>query len=237
MNLVIKLLSDTTFGRGDGVAGLVDEEIEYDSMTGLPIIRGRTLKGLLVEECANILYALQYQSNNANFQKIRDAAKWLFGEGGSTLNEGAHMRIGRGELPTDLRQYVLSLLENASEKKSSAEPSQESSGEYTVTQILDSLTTIRRQTAVNEVTGTPEDGSLRASRVALRDLTFRAVLDFDQKPNQIHLALLAACASCIRRVGSGRNRGRGRVETRIEGTNLNFDELLKAFEKLAGGVA
>ena len=56
--LTIELLTDTTFGRGDGVAGLVDEEVEHDSQTGLPIIRGRTLKGLLVEECANLLYAL-----------------------------------------------------------------------------------------------------------------------------------------------------------------------------------
>ena len=29
--LKIKLLSDTTFGRGDGVAGIADQEVEHDS--------------------------------------------------------------------------------------------------------------------------------------------------------------------------------------------------------------
>ncbi|PVE30161.1 hypothetical protein DC030_15410, partial [Enterococcus faecalis] len=54
----LKLLSDATFGRGDGVSGLVDEEVEHDARTGLPLVRGRTLKGLLVEGCADIFYAL-----------------------------------------------------------------------------------------------------------------------------------------------------------------------------------
>lgn len=31
LELHLKLLSDATFGRGDGVAGLVDAEVEHDS--------------------------------------------------------------------------------------------------------------------------------------------------------------------------------------------------------------
>ena len=55
--LKIKLLSDTTFGRGDGVAGLVDQEVEHDPY-GFPYLRGRTLKGLLSEECDNLIAIL-----------------------------------------------------------------------------------------------------------------------------------------------------------------------------------
>jgi hypothetical protein len=29
--LRIQLLSDATFGRGDGVAGLIDQEVEHDA--------------------------------------------------------------------------------------------------------------------------------------------------------------------------------------------------------------
>ena len=43
--LKMLLLSDTTFGRGDGVAGLIDQEVEHDP-NGFPYLRGRTLKGL-----------------------------------------------------------------------------------------------------------------------------------------------------------------------------------------------
>jgi hypothetical protein len=37
--LVVELLSDTTFGRGEGTAGLVDVEIEHDSYPGLSLNR------------------------------------------------------------------------------------------------------------------------------------------------------------------------------------------------------
>jgi hypothetical protein len=215
LTLTVELLSDTTFGRGDGVAGLVDEEIEHDSATGLPIIRGRTLKGLLVEECANILYALRSRPDLEDFNKT---AAWLFGSGGSTLADGAHMRIGRGELPHDLQQQVRYSIQTQ---------------KYGAAEILESLTTIRRQTSVDEETGIPADRSLRASRVALRSLTFRAALDFDQEPEAHHLALLAACAASVRRAGSGRNRGRGRVEIRVEGPDFDFDGYLEHFASLA----
>jgi hypothetical protein len=219
---VITLLSDTTFGRGDGVAGLVDEEIEHDPATGLPIIRGRTLKGLLVEECANILYALR---SHPELDACERTAEWLFGSGGSTLAHGAHMRIGRGELPHDLQQQVQHSIQSNNETNDETEGP-------TAGEILESLTTIRRQTAVDEETGVPADRSLRASRVALRGLTFRAALDFDQEPETHHLALLSACAASVRRAGSGRNRGRGRVEVRIEGPGFDFDAHLKRFGAL-----
>ena len=58
--LKIKLLSDTTFGRGDGVAGLIDQEVEHDPY-GFPYLRGRTLKGLLSEEFDNLVAVLPNQ--------------------------------------------------------------------------------------------------------------------------------------------------------------------------------
>lgn len=210
LTLTIELLTDTTFGRGDGVAGLLDEEVEHDSRTGLPIIRGRTVKGLLVEECANLLYVLPERAD------LETAAKWLFGSGGSTLGDGAHMRVGSCELPFDLRQQV-------------------QASDYKLGDILGSLTTIRRQTAMNEETGTPADRSLRGSRVVIRGLTFSAALDFDYDPNPVHLALLAACAALVRRAGSGRNRGRGHIKMRIEGSKFDFAQQINEFERLVKG--
>ncbi len=212
LTLKIELLSDTTFGRGDGVVGLVDAEVEHDASTGLPIIRGRTLKGLLVEACADILYAL------GNPENLTEAAGWLFGIGGSNLDSQAHMRVGRAELPSDLVAYV---------KGQSFKP----------TQILESLTSIRRQTAVDESRfGVPQDKSLRSARVVLRGLAFSAPLHFDQKPDDPLLALLAACAANLKRGGSGRNRGRGRLKVQLEGATKSHDELLKQFEAQIGGV-
>ncbi len=213
-HLEIELLRDTTFGRGDGVVSLVDEEVEHDAATGLPIIRGRTLKGLLVEACADILHAL------GNPDSLVERAQWLFGIGGSDLNSQAHMRIGRAELPADLVRHVRYQVD---QKK------------CTTTEILESLTAIRRQTAVDEGKyGVPQNQTLRSSRVVLRGLTFMAPLHFDQKPEQEHLALLAACAAGVKRGGSGRNRGRGKLRVRLKGAAQSHEALLAAFEKMIG---
>src|SRR5947209_3452288 len=75
LDIHLTLLSDGTFGRGDGVASLVDEEVEYNPQTGLPEIGARRLKGLLVEECANILFGLN-RAGVAAGSKLEGAAQW-----------------------------------------------------------------------------------------------------------------------------------------------------------------
>ncbi|MEH1992110.1 RAMP superfamily CRISPR-associated protein [Nostoc sp.] len=192
--LKIKLLSDATFGRGDGVAGSVDQEVEHDTY-GFPYLRGRTLKGLLSEECDNFIAIL---SDNIR-QHWEDVACQLFGKPGSSLDTIAQIQIGDACLPEDLRQVVGYDLKQKNSKLNK-------------TDILESLTTIRRQTSINPKTGTPDNKSLRSSRVILRELEFIAPLSFESTPNDNVLALLSVTAFALRRIGSGRNRGRGYVK-------------------------
>lgn len=192
--LQLTLLSDATFGRGDGVAGLVDVEVEHD-VYGLPYLRGRTLKGLLAEECANILFGLQQAA------RWQQAAQSLFGQPGSNLEDGAGLHVGDAALPAALRAAIAADL-------------QADKPAYTPNDILESLTAIRNQTAMDE-TGVPEKGSLRAMRVILRGTVFEADLHFPSPPKENALALLAACAKALRRVGTGRNRGRGQVRVTL----------------------
>lgn len=208
LNLQLTLKSDTTFGRGEGLAGLIDVEVEHDRY-GLPFLRGRVLKGLLVEECANTLWALKLQ-NNARLGEFERAALFLFGQPGSTLNDDAHMRVGAALLPDELRRAVASDVD---------------AKRLTTADALDSLTALRRQTAVDEETHAPEEGSLRTLRVILRETVFTARLRFEQKPDLAERepdlaeqepdaaarALLVACVKSLRRAGLGRNRGRGRL--------------------------
>jgi hypothetical protein len=199
LELHLTLKSDATFGRGDGVVGLVDAEVEHDAETGFPYIRGRVLKGLLVEECANLLFALRQQSPTA-YNRFAKAAKFLFGQPGSTLEDDAALRVGPALLPEKLRETVAADVK--AERRRPAD-------------VLESLTDIRRQTAVDEETGAPAKGSLRAVRVVLRETSLVARLDFVEKPSDDALALLSTCGICLRRGGTGRNRGRGRLEVRL----------------------
>lgn len=193
--LCFTLLSDATFGRGEGLAGLVDQEVDHDRY-GLPYLRGRTLKGLLNEECANILYALEQQGDDP--ARWKKAAQRLLGGPGSTLADDALLRVGDARLPADLRRAVRQALEA---KGATLRPAD----------VLDSLTTIRRQTAVNEKTGVPDEGTLRAMRVVLRQTPFEARLTFPGGTEPDDLPLLAACILALRQAGTGRNRGRGRL--------------------------
>lgn len=225
--LRFELLSDTTFGRGDGVAGWVDQEVEHDA-DGLPFLHGRTLKGLLREEGVNILFALQRTTGRAverNGQWI-EAAERLFGEPGSTAAAQASVAYGDACLPAAIRAAVYyELAERRPKRNPALQPAD----------VLESLTAVRRQTAMDEM-GVPEKASLRAMRVVLRKTVFEADIVFGQPPGATDLAFLAACVKALRHAGSGRNRGRGKlISTLHDETGKDVtDQHLAAFEAEVG---
>lgn len=220
LQLHLTLLSDATFGRGDGVAGLVDQEVEYDVTTGLPFLRGRTLRGLLVEECANILAVLPEAARH----RFDQVAERLFGAPGSGIGTEGCLTIGAAELPEAVRQAVTAAVE---------------AKQIHPTAVLDSLTAIRRQTAVND-TGAPDEGSLRSMRVILRQTQFMANIEFISDGNQAEddaaLALLAAATLALRRAGTGRNRGRGRLKAYLQDEAYTAAQLVR-FQQLVTGEA
>ncbi|MEG3980487.1 RAMP superfamily CRISPR-associated protein [Microcoleus sp. T3B2] len=196
----IKLLSDTTFGRGDGVAGLIDQEVEHDSF-GFPYLRGRTLKGLLSEESDNLMAVLTNHK-----QDWETVACNLFGTLGSTIGTMGAVHVGDACLPEDLREAVAFQIQDKT---------------LTKTEVLDSLTSIRRQTSIDPQSGTPDEGSLRSFRVVLRDRCFTADLIFEKMPSDEMLSLVAVGSLALRRLGSGRNRGRGHVKCTLHDADGN----------------
>lgn len=192
----IRLLSDTTFGRGDGVAGIIDREVEQDA-DGMPYLRGRTLKGLLCEEADNMIATISDRSVRGQWLAVAD---YLFGQPGSTLNTQSLMHVGDACLPETFKQAV-----------SAAVKSQQ----ITQTEVLNSLTTVRRQTAIDESSGIAAEGSLRSFRVILRKQKFLANLLFHQEPTLEMLTLLRVSTLALRRTGSNRNRGLGHVQCQL----------------------
>lgn len=200
LQITIQLLSDTTFGRGDGVAGLVDQEVEHDAY-GFPYLRGRTLKGLLREECENLIAVLP--SNQSEWLSV---SYKLFGEPGSDLNSKGTLYVGDACLPQDLRVAVAKQID----------------ADYlTKTDILNSLTTIRRQTSIEALSGVPDKGSLRSARVIVRELELSAYLDFEQEPTDAMKSLITVGTLALRHLGSGRHRGRGHVRCTLHDVDGN----------------
>lgn len=214
MKLRIELRSDSAFGRGDGIAGLVDREVEHDARTGLPFIKGRTVKGLLVEACADLLYALK-TGNNQAAAELEQSARKLFGIPGSTMEDTGCLHVGAALLPDDLRQYF------ATERE-----------KFTPHQLLQGFTTIRYQTAVDAATDGPKHGSLRATRVVLRRTVFYAQLHSDQPLDPVDEQLLAACTAGMKYGGQNRTRGTGWLKVQL----VNSSEgLLESFIERIGG--
>jgi hypothetical protein len=203
VTLWFELRSAATFGRGEGVAGLVDQEVEHDEF-GLPYLRGRTLRGLLTEEIEGVLYALE---RSGRHELWGEAKSRLIGESGKMLDdETGILSVDDARLPENLRQLLACAINRGSSR-------------ITPSALLDTLTTIRRQTAMTPE-GAPDPASLRAMRVLLRGLIsgnelvplrFESPLVFDRPPKPRDLALLAAATLAWRRAGTGRNRGRGRL--------------------------
>lgn len=197
LDLRLILLSDATFGRGDGVAGLLDIEVQHDAV-GLPYLGGRTLKGLLGAECDDLVFAVG-RAVPAQQGRWQTAAARLFGKSGAHLVGTAILRVGPAQLPQDLHDALAQDI--ASERLTRAD-------------VLETLTTIRRQTALDE-SGAPRKETLRTLRVILRETAFTARLIFTSEPTTDDLALLAATVKALRRAGTGRNRGRGRVQAEL----------------------
>jgi len=202
-SLKIELLSDACFSGGVGFAGEVDIDIEQDQFLGLPWIRGRTLKGLIVEECARIL---------DSFKKIGVPGEWgqsacnLFGRPGESEHQS--LKIGNAMLPELFRHAVL---KDIHESRISARD------------MLHSLTDIRYQTKINRETKAHEPHSLRATRLAIKGLSLYSRLDGVMRLNSDDKALFAASVLALRRGGLHRNRGWGRVRCRI--LNSRYQDL------------
>ncbi len=217
LQLHVELLSDATFSRGDGITGYIDQEIEYEADTGLPYIRGRTIKGLLVEECANIFHILPGNQQQA----LSDAAHYLFGSPGSGLESQAGMHMGAARMPKELRKAILYAV-----KEEGLQPAE----------VLSTLTDLRRQTAVDHTTGVPDDGSLRTMRVLRRGVKLQAAITFDKSisDEDSELALLGVCIAAWRRGGTSRNRGRGRLKAYLNSPEQQAVYLAQ-FKKITGG--
>jgi len=193
--LQIELLSDATFSRGEGTAGIVDTEVEHDEY-GMPFIGGRTVRGLLRDS---------WLSMGRHFPSLAEAAERVLGRS-QALDESCRLRIGDAVLPAAIQAKV----------RQAANREEHRLGART---ILDGFTSIRRQTAEDRETGAPESTTLRSSRVVLRGFLFESPLSWldGYQPSPADLRLLAMCALATRHGGLLRNRGRGHLRMTLDG--------------------
>ncbi|MDD3925071.1 MAG: RAMP superfamily protein [bacterium] len=201
----IELLSDTTFSRGEGTAGVVDMEGEHDDL-GLPFLGGKTLRGLLRDSWLSMWHC---------FPELIEAAERVFGLEADT-EERSILWIGNAVVDKDTRQWV----ETAEMRNNHPIP---------LMAVLEAFTDVRQQTSEERGTGVPAKTTLRSVRVLIRGLTFHAPLFWIATPGADDIRCLALTLLATRHAGLARNRGRGHVLLSLNG------ELEKTKQVAEGG--
>ncbi len=241
LKFTIELLSDTALGSGAGLAGLVDQELLYDPF-GFPMANGRTVKGWLVESCADLLENLQLDSTEKTV--LEESASRLFGNPGDALKDSSllvgdlhfHDSIRANELK-EIRIKEKEIIENNRIKDQ--DKSKRIMRFFNERQAINKtfFTRIRHQTAIDPKTGTAKEKSLRTIRVINRGNRMEADFIYQGTDDQakVDLPLLCAASALIRRVGKSRTRGLGKVRCRLafESEENFFDNRLgEVYEKL-----
>jgi hypothetical protein len=163
------------------------------------------LKGLLREAAAELVFVLDPNVPllPPGASRLPNSFNRLFGQAGSSPDLNGILHVGDAHLPLQIRRLLREEMRRQDELR------------LTSDQIFDTVTGIRRQTAMNHLGG-PNHGSLRSMRVVLRQVFLVATLSFAKEPLNEDWSLLTGAALGLRAVGTGRNRGRGRVRATLD---------------------
>ncbi len=227
--LRVELLSETTFGSDKMSHEDVDSEVVCDEF-GIPYIPARTIKGLLVEEseqyCAHLASMKHEQAEH-----WRMVAQKLFGKPGSVKST---INIGNAEVEERLKRQI----QFSVQFRKGMAVNEERVHNRTLSwqDILGGFTTVRYQTAIDPATGTAKKHSLRSTRVIVPGWSLYADIDWLREPTDHEEALVAISAIAVRRAGTQRNRGRGRIQIRCFNQKDQdvTSSLLARWEKLLG---
>jgi CRISPR/Cas system CSM-associated protein Csm3 (group 7 of RAMP superfamily) len=181
--LQILLLSDALIGAAEGYGAVIDKDSVYDE-TGLPVIPGKRVKGLLREQAELIKdHGLEKPDIDV-----------YFGKQGMTDKSIEYLSGDNFYLPdyNSNQQYLKYLIQ---------------AGKISRSEVISHFTTLRMMTRIDD-DGIAADTSLRTFRVLKKGLLFEGCLNFDEK----HFEVFKDVCALTRRIGSLRNRGLGHIQ-------------------------
>lgn len=193
--LKIKLISPLTSAAGEGRVGVVDTDVAFDDL-GLPIIPGRRLKGLWRDAYRDVVESWQQCGQNTT------SVEQIFGDSGQGPNDGdACIHIANAELKNtaSLKEW-LEYLQHDEIRKLHADD------------VVQHYATVRSQTAIERLTGSAKENTLRLTRTLKSGLVFWARVNFNKiTPDPELLNALALGGVSLKYMGIARTRGLGKV--------------------------
>lgn len=195
ISLTLTFMSDWHVGEGAGSSGHIDRIVRRHPEDSLPYVPAKTLTGILRDGCEKIALGLDEGKEGGPWQQFLSA---IFGQQSQDTDMSAtttHARLSIGS--ARFEPVLRSLLAESPELKAA-------------------LTFVKPGIKVDE-SGVAESKMLRYEEVVLAgaSLMAEAVLDVPEKSRQAALALLAAGAKAVERLGAKRRRGNGRCVLNI----------------------
>jgi len=190
-------------GTGKGGGSLYDESVQKD-VYGLPLLPGRTVKGLLRDACWRLeqweqldegttrkLFGIRFTPEGTTIDQKQDDSP--------EKPKAGLIRVSNAELETETRQYLQSLI--LSDKD-------DNKGYFR--DISNQFFRMISSTAIEN--GSAKDKSLRTSEVTIPlKLIANISINEDKKENQDYWKVLEKCLPLIRAIGNNRTRGLGRT--------------------------
>ena len=190
MNAIITLKSDLCVGSGFSYAGTVDSDICFTD-GGLPYIPARRIKGCL-KECAEMISSEHIEQ--------------IFGTRGN--DSSGSLRLSDAYLK-DNQEYLAQLRQLRNSEYRDI---------FSTQAVLNQLTYVKAQTAINKESGKAEDNSLRFMRVvnhyAKENVENVFILEFEI--DKIYKEEISRIFKALRNIGMNRNRGLGAVSCRVK---------------------
>lgn len=210
LKMTIQLESTVLPGSGEGYGAVIDSDAVYDEL-GLPYLPGRRIKGLLRDAALDGV-ALTGGALAAAGALDEEAVARCFG----TTAQAGVINV------ENLLLEPYSDWQNWIGYARGAAP-----GVFSREAVIRQFTEIRRQTAIDPATGTAKKNSLRTMRLLRAGLQFSGTVSVDER----YLPLMELAVLSLRRMGTSRNRGNGRISCQLEGTDNQIRQELEALCK------
>ncbi len=190
MKIRMQLLSDVIFGNGMSVPGGEDISVLCDE-NGFPYYKGGTFKGIFREALEQYLEWTMQDGDGR--ERIEARVDRLLGKSGDDMvSHPGKLVFSDFHLSDYVKGQMLA------EAKKGQEECRDT--------ILHALSHLRTFTALSEE-GIVAEGSLRSCRCINKGLNFYSEVECRQEDEE----LVAAVLSCIKWIGTMRNRGFGKV--------------------------
>lgn len=205
LELRLELLSDAAPGSGAG-GPLVDRDVVVDEL-GLPVLPGRRLKGLLREACQEVQEAFQTVGRDQWLAEALCTPEVLFG----TAKQAGLVNLADARLAGRTGDASVADVSAARELAAWFHWARGQRGRFGSAALLDGMTVIRSQTAIDSQAGAAQRGALRSMRLLRRGLRFAGTVTLEATDPALEAQArrsVALAAAALRHLGSARSAGR-----------------------------